>query len=247
MTTARTIDAHRHLGWDEIESSAVEELLADMDLYGVATSVLVPNARQLAVDNREGNDAVLGAARSHPGRFAVMCAVNPWYGDRALDELRRATGEGAIGLKLHPSLQGFCLTDPVVRPVLAQAAELGLVVYVHTGTPPYAQPLQVAHLARTFTDTTFIMGHAGSTDLKADALAALDLAHNLIMESSWMLPARLELTVQRVGADRVMFGSDAPLSSLSLELANHWAARLPAGDMCAVLGGTAADVLGLAA
>jgi len=247
MTTTPIVDVHRHLGWEEPDPASVEDLLTDMDGNGVATSVLVPNARQIAVDNREGNDAVLAAVAGHPGRLAAMCTANPWYGERALAELRRATGEGAIGLKVHPALQGFALTDPVVRPVIREAAELGLVVYVHTGTPPYAQPLQVAELARTFTETTFILGHAGSTDLKADALAAADLAENILVESSWMLPARLELIVQRIGADRVMFGSDAPLSTLGIELANHKAANLSVGDLDAVLGGTAAHSLGLAA
>jgi predicted TIM-barrel fold metal-dependent hydrolase len=173
-----------------------------------------------------------------------VATVNPWFGEQAVTELGRAVGTGAVGLKLHPALQGFVLCHPMVHPVVAECQALGVPVYVHTGTPPYAQPLQLVELARTFPEVTFVMGHAGSTDLKADAQVAADLAPNVVVETSWSLPARLRQLVEAYGADRVMFGSDAPLSYLGLELANHRAAELSAPDAAAVLGGTARRLFG---
>lgn len=225
----------------------VDWLVADMDANGVDASVIVPSDRQIAVDNREGNDTLLAAAKSWPGRLLPMCTVNPWYGMRAIDELRRTAEAGAVGLKLHPALQGFPLCHPLVHPVVAEASSFGLPIYAHTGTPPYAQPLQLAELARTFDGATFVLGHAGSTDLKADAIAAAQVASNIVLETSWTMPHQLLLIVEAVGADRVMFGSDAPLSSLSLELFNHRSAGLEPTAMAAVMGGTASRVLGIAA
>lgn len=241
------IDAHRHLGRGVDIVAGVDEVVADMEANDVVASVIVPSDRQIAVDNREGNDCVLEAAKSSSGRLLPMCTVNPWYGQRAIDELRRAAEAGAVGLKLHPALQGFPLCHPLVHPVVAEASALGLPIYVHTGTPPYAQPLQLAELARTFADATFVLGHAGSTDLKADAIAAAQVAPNIVLETSWTMPHQLVLIVEAVGASRVMFGSDAPLSSLSLELSNHLAAGLEPAAMADVMGGTASRVLGIAA
>ncbi|HEY0470339.1 MAG TPA: amidohydrolase family protein [Kribbella sp.] len=239
-----TIDGHRHLGRGVDMDDTLDHILADMDEHGVSRTVLIPADREIAVDNQRGNDAVLVAADAHPERLLPMATVNPWFGDRAVAELSRAVGNGAVGLKLHPALQGFVLCHPMVHPVVAECQALGVPVYVHTGTPPYAQPLQLVELARTFPEVTFVMGHAGSTDLKADAQVAAEMAPNVVVETSWSLPARLRQLVEAYGADRVMFGSDAPLSYLGLELANHRAAELPAADAAAVMGGTARRVFG---
>jgi predicted TIM-barrel fold metal-dependent hydrolase len=238
------IDGHRHLGRGVDMDDNLDHLLADMDEHGVAGTVLIPTDREIAVDNRAGNDAVLAAAAAHPARLWPMATVNPWFGDQAVAELVRAVGNGAVGLKLHPALQGFVLCHPMVHPLIATCQTLGVPVYVHTGTPPYAQPLQLVELARTFPEVTFVMGHAGSTDLKADAQVAATMAPNLVVETSWSLPARLTQLVEAYGADRVMFGSDAPLSDLGLELANHRAAELAAPAAAAVMGGTARRLFG---
>jgi predicted TIM-barrel fold metal-dependent hydrolase len=241
----RVIDGHRHLGRGVDIDEDVDQILADMDEHGVSMAVVVPSDREIAVDNRVGNDAVLAAAAAHPDRLLPMATVNPWYGTRAVTELRRAVQGGAVGLKLHPALQGFLLCHEMVHPVVAECQASRLPIYVHTGTPPFAQPLQLVELARTFPEAVFIMGHAGSTDFKADALAAAVGAPNIVVETSWTLPRRLAQLVEAYGADRVMFGSDAPLSSLGLELANHWAAGLATRDAAAVMGGTALRVLRL--
>ncbi|TDW23194.1 amidohydrolase family protein [Kribbella kalugense] len=238
------IDGHRHLGRGVDTVDDLDHLLADMDAHGVARTVLIPTDREIAVDNRAGNDAMLAAATTHPDRLLPMATVNPWFGAQAVAELRRAVYAGAVGLKLHPALQGFVLCHPMVHPLIAECQTLGVPVYVHTGTPPYAQPLQLVELARTFPKVTFVMGHAGSTDLKADAIPAAHLAANVVVETSWSLPARLRQLVETYGAHRVMFGSDAPLSSLGLELANHRAADLSAPDAAEVFGGTAQRVFG---
>jgi predicted TIM-barrel fold metal-dependent hydrolase len=239
------VDGHRHLGRGVDMNDDVDRILADMDDHGVAMTVLVPCDREIAVDNRTGNDAVLAAAAAHPDRLLPMATVNPWYGEQAVTEIRRSVQGGAVGLKLHPALQGFVLCHPMVHPVVAECQASGIPIYVHTGTPPFAQPLQLVELARTFPEEIFILGHAGSTDLKADALVAAGMAPNIVVETSWTLPSRLTQLVEAYGADRVMFGSDAPLSSLGIELANHSTAGLGMEDAAAVMGGTARRIFRL--
>ena len=48
------------------------------------------------------------------GHNDVGCAVaNPWFGDEATDELRRAFENGLRALFLYPPIQGFQLSDPL--------------------------------------------------------------------------------------------------------------------------------------
>lgn len=213
-----------------------------MDDYGIGRTVLVPSHREIATGT--GNRRVLRAAEIAPGRLSAMAAVNPWYADQAVTDLREAVALGAVGLKLHPALQGFLACSSVVYPLLQEVRRLGVPVYVHTGTPPYAQPLQVVELARQWPDITFVIGHAGSTDLKRDAMVAATMADNLLVETSWTLPLRLEELVEAWGPDRVIFGSDAPESSLAIELGNHVAADLPEDVVAALMGDNARRILG---
>src|SRR5512139_3747618 len=142
----RIFDAHCHLGQGLDYSITAETLLKEMDACGVERAVIVPADRQIAVANREGNDAVLEARRRYPDRLVAFCTANPWFGEAAVEEVRRAFEAGAAGLKLHPVLQGFHIIDPVARPVVEAAVARRKPVYFHTGTPVSSSPFQLSEL-----------------------------------------------------------------------------------------------------
>jgi predicted TIM-barrel fold metal-dependent hydrolase len=189
-----------------------------MDDVGIDQAVLVPSDRHIAVDNVDGNDYVLGAVRRWPKRFHGFATVNPWYGERAVIELHRSIAEGLIGLKLHPVLQGFLLCDPLVHPVVEAAIDLNVPVFFHTGTPINALPLQLSELALRYPEGRFIMGHLGNPDFWLDVTAALQQAPNVWGEVSRNLPTAVKRVADAGFADRLIFGSDAPLLDLRLEV-----------------------------
>lgn len=170
------VDAHVHLGEGYHLSLGVDELLGRMDEAGVERAVACPVDHFVAVHNREGNDLMLDAVRSHGDRLSGMAAANPWFGDQAVEEARRALGEGLSGLFVHSVYQGFRLDDHIVDPLLEGVAEFGVPVYVHTGTAAQAEPFQATELARRFPELNFIMGHGGSSDYGEDAVRALEFA-----------------------------------------------------------------------
>ncbi len=178
------IDAHVYLGQGEHLQQSVDQLLALMDEAKIDKAVVCPVDRFLAVANREGNDLMLEAVGRHPDRLAGMAAANPWYGPAAAQEIRRALEAGLTGLMVHSVYQGFRLSDHILDPLLAVAAEFGVPVYAHTGTAGLAEPLHAAELARRFPSINFIMGHAGSSDYGEDAVRAMEFAQNLWLETS---------------------------------------------------------------
>jgi len=204
------IDAHVHLGEGLHLQLAADELLRLMDEADVSVSVACPVDRCLAVDNEEGNDLLLAAMREHPDRIAGMASVNPWYGEKAVAELRRALGEGLVGLVLHPLYQGFRPTDPLVGPLVEVAAEFDVPVYIPTGTAGIAEPFHLAELARRFPGVGFMMGHAGASDYYLDAVRALEFADNLWLESSRNGPGNYQLFETSGLLGRLVFGSGAP-------------------------------------
>jgi len=214
----RIYDAHCHLGAGLDYAVTAESLLREMDACGVERAVIVPADREIAVRNREGNDGVLAAMRRHPDRLTAFSTANPWFGADALAETERAFDAGAAGLKLHPVLQGFSILDPVARPIVELAAARGKPVYFHTGTPIGSTPFQLSELCLRYPAGRFIMGHAAYSDYWNDVVYAYKAAPNMFVETSTHLPVVIRLLVEAVGTERVLYGSNYPLNSMSLEV-----------------------------
>ncbi len=212
------IDCHCHLGSGHDYRQSIAKQLDEMDYFGIGKAVICTVDKFLAVENKKGNDFILKAANQFPNRFIPFATANPWYGKKALIELNRSINNGARGIKLHPSIQGFLLCDELVYPIVELACEHQLPIYFHTGTPAYSQPMHVAELALRFPEANLIMGHMGSTDFWIDAVPAAQLASNIYVDTSWSLPDKIRHAVDSLGADRVLFGSDSPLSSYSVEI-----------------------------
>lgn len=238
------IDCHCHIGIGHDYQQSVDKQLAEMDAFGIDRAVICPVDRCIAVENREGNDFVLAAAQAHPDRFYAFATANPWFGKKAQAELLRALGEGASGIKLHPSLQGFLLCDDLVYPILELAQEKRVPVYFHTGTPAYAQPMHVAELAFRFPEVKLIMGHMGSTDFWMDAVPSAQLTPNIYLDTSWSLPDKVHRAIKGVGVERVLFSSDSPLSSYEVEMGCRKATNLPPKEQSLVMGGNFLRLIG---
>ena len=206
----KRIDAHAHLGQGLHLQLSVDELLRQMDEAEIALAVVCPVDRYLAVANAEGNDLLLAAVRQHPDRLVGMACANPWYGQPAVDEVRRALDAGLRGLAIHSVYQGFRLSDHLVDPLLEVVAGFGVPVYAHTGTAGLAEPFHVVELARRFPSVNFMMGHAGSSDYGEDAVRALEFASNVWLETSRNGPANFNFQRLRGLAPRIVFGSSAP-------------------------------------
>lgn len=213
------VDGHCHLGHGIRRSVSARVLLKEMDRHGIDQAVVCSVDQFLAVDNREGNDLIAQTVKKHPDRLIGFASVNPWYGLAAVDELKRSLDQGLRGLKLNPFIQGFCITDEVVLPLVEVAADYGIPVYCHTGTPVGALPLQLADLAVRFPNVNFIMGHMGSADFVDEVIPAMEVAGNLFAETSKVQNCQLlKRVIERFGAERVIFGTNYPNSSYGVEL-----------------------------
>ncbi|MFH1025013.1 MAG: amidohydrolase family protein [Planctomycetota bacterium] len=232
--TMGIIDAHCHLPAEDIG-----RMLTDMDACGVERAVVCPERRHIVVDNAGGNDLVAKAQRLHPDRLTGLAVANPWYGARAVSELRRAREMGLTGLKINSAIQGFSLLDPMVKPLIAFAAEAGWPVYCHTGTPVHALPMQVCELAELFPGVDFVLGHCGFCDSWNDITEAVRRCPRVYLETSYVNPSQLTTYLEAAGRGRMLFGSDAPHSSLSWEVAKAREIEASPEILADVLGGNA--------
>jgi uncharacterized protein len=222
----KLVDARCTIGEGRVASLSADDLVRQLDANDVEAAVVGPPDRCLAVANREGNDFVLDACRRHPDRLIGFATVNPWYGDAAVTELRRAAAAGLRGLILHPPLQGYLLLDTLVDPLLGVAEEYGLPVWAPTGKPFLSLPLQLTELARRFPHVAFLMGHLGHSDFWIEAVPAAAAARNIYAEVSYKQPSVIVDAVAQLGADRVVYGSDTPFNDMRLEVEKFRAAEL---------------------
>lgn len=221
-----------------------EELLGEMDKNGVERTIIAPSERFVTVYNREGNQMIADVCHRYPERFSGYAVSNPWYGKRAEEELKRALDSGLQAVYFDSSIQGFCISDEIVDPLIEICQLWQVPVYFHTGTPAFALPFQLHFLAKRFPKVTFIMGHSGANDFAGDAIPALHGCPNILLDTS----LNLAVTFRAMAAsapDRMVFGSAAPRSTLAYEIARveEGVADLKLRED--IFGGTIRKVIGL--
>ncbi|MBI2515359.1 MAG: amidohydrolase [Opitutae bacterium] len=199
----------------------VDELLRDMDAAGVEQSVLLgwywENPATCVWQNRFYAECV----RAHPDRLAAFATVHPAAGPAALDEIRRARGDGLIGLgELSPHSQGVPLDDPSWLAILHLAGELKLPVNLHVTDPQSRRypgwvetPLcDFVSLAKEFPATTFILAHwGGGLAFDAEDRALQNVYYDTAASPLLYDDEVWSRAVGTIGAGRILFGSDNPL------------------------------------
>lgn len=213
------IDAHAHLdevdafGWQDTPS----KLLGLMDDAGIEKSIVTTYADEPGPE--DGVERLRGYVDQHPDRFIGFPRMDPRYGDEALETFEHAITEyGMRGLKLHPvSNLSNPFADFTVR-MLDKAAELDVPVLFHSGDRIMCLPHQIGEAAAR-TDATLIMGHVGGFFHAREAIEVAARHENVILESSaFPYPRVLQDAIERLGADRIIYGSDQPAANPHVEL-----------------------------
>jgi predicted TIM-barrel fold metal-dependent hydrolase len=242
-------DMHMHienaaaLGWQ----MSADDCIRAMDEAGVQ-SAAVMTLTDLPGLNPDGLELIAQACANHPGRLYGFLRLNPAHLEFAKDLLTRAVEQLDFrGLKLHPvsTLQhpGGQATIDLVR----HAGSLGVPTLFHCGDEPLSTPLAVAQTAAACPDSTIVLGHMGGYFHVDEAIDVAETYPNVVLETSAMpYPDKILTAVDRIGVERVMFGSDGPVSSPALERQKVVLAGLGTLGADLVLGGNAQRLLRLA-
>jgi uncharacterized protein len=144
-----------------------------------------------------------------------------------------------LGLKLHPLIDGYLPNDPSVHPLMELLRAHGnLPVLVHSGHPIFTLPWSIEELAVSFPDVPVVMAHMGHGNA-VYINAAIDIAErrpNVYLETSGMpMHTKIAEAVERVGRERVMYGSDAPFHHPAVEILRVQVSGLNAAELDDVL------------
>jgi predicted TIM-barrel fold metal-dependent hydrolase len=243
------IDAHTHLTAGD--STLTVTAVAECERLGVDRIVCsaiagyrhYPTFEQVS----RSNDDLHAVMQAHPGLVQGYCYVNPRHGRPALDDLRRRIeDQGMIGIKLWVATRA---DDPLVDPVVEQAIAYRAPILVHAwrktvGQLSYESTAQdVARLGERYPEATIIMAHlGGQTESAVNAIAPY---RNVRTDTSGSLigGAEVAIAVERLGAERVIFGSDLHGGDLAVNVGKIIAAELPPAEQDLVLGGNMDAIL----
>jgi predicted TIM-barrel fold metal-dependent hydrolase len=225
-------------------------IMNSMDQAGIARSVLIAFPWADSALCRENNDFILEQVAVND-RFMAVCSVQPASLD-ALAEARRVLHAGAIGIKINPVWQGFCLDDAHVNDLAAVVLQNNVFLMLHVDQPYKQSPASPAYLfdlAVRLPELKILASHLGgllglSSLHKPIAQKTVNIWYDTAVSSTlemvtWYFEAGLE--------DKIVFGSDFPFNHshsqkqvvegiLKLGLANHIESKIFESNFMALSG-----------
>jgi predicted TIM-barrel fold metal-dependent hydrolase len=199
-------------------------------------------------DFRKQNDEVLQALSHWHDRAFGFVYLNPKYVKESLAELDRCVRDGPmVGVKLWVALHA---NAPELDDIVKRAAELKALIFQHTwikitgNLPGESTPMDVAALAARHPEASIVCGHTGGDwELGVRAVRA---QKNVAVDLAGGDPAvgETEIAVRELGAERVLYGSDAPGRSFASQLAKVHGAHVSAEARRLVFAGNLKRLLG---
>jgi len=239
------IDVHAQLGRHplfEFEQT-VEEVLADMEKYGIDKTFLHPVPRMRF---QEANDSVAKAVEQYPDRFVGFFNVNP-MDPKASEEFDRAMDLGLKGLMLDLEFH-FSMERPLppgdkkLPPLFEKAVEHNLPVLISIPN------IRVGHghdnALQMYRGLDELMGRFPEVrtmvDLFWPGIVELCRRHpNLYVDTAGASAGRVSDLVSRLGATRQLFGSNSPRYHPGNHMQTIKWARISPEQRRLILGGNA--------
>ena len=218
------IDSHVHITQVDVTDGLIKSAsrsgigLLLISSLGIRGYTRYPTVEEIV----SANNCVLEAVERFPDAVRGICYVTPQHPDESLAELDRCIARGPmVGIKLWVAAKA---SDPSVEPIARKAVELDVPILQHawnkaTGNmEDESTPADVAILAQKFPELQIHMAHLYGAGYRG--IADIAPYPNVYVDTSGGDPeaAVLEYTMQEIGVERILFGSDAPGRGFAVQL-----------------------------
>jgi len=235
------VDSHCLVGFWPLDRRDLspEALLRLMDRHGVAQACIV-STRAFIYDFVEGNEETLKWCGAQE-RFLPVAVIDPRRYIECPSEIASARQRGFRLFRLFPDRQGWRADAPAFHRLVPGLAEAGLPLAV----PP---EIGLGALATRLPELRAPVILSGVTYWQlADALAMMETAGNLLMDTSMLnSPGAVEQVCQLFGPERLVFGSGALLNHMAPALRTVRHAQITEAQREPILGGSLRSLLGRA-
>jgi hypothetical protein len=215
------LDSHAHvdvvpsLGW----ADTADKLVQRMDQAGIAQAA-ISGYLNAPGPNPDSLKTIAAAVEKYPDRLIGYARMDPWFDDACVKALEDAVANlGIRGVKLHPAHYTLFPFGALTVKLVQRAGELGLPVLFHCGDEMMCLPYQIDRLAAQCPDTKIILAHIGGFFSGDAALNVAERRDNVWVDTSEIpFPDMVRKALDRLGAEKVLFGTDAPCCDIRLEL-----------------------------
>ena len=214
------IDSHTHV--DEYEAfgwfDPPETIMELIDEAGIDKAIVMTYA-DAPILKPDALQYIHAVCKKYPDRLIPYARINPHI-HNAVALLEEAIVDLRMkGLKIHQeSVTAAAHHDSIIR-LVKKAAEFDAPVLFHSGDEALSLPQQFTKLTETVPEATIILAHMGGYHHTEDAIRVCEKYDNLLLDTSACpYPDKIREAVERLGARRILFGSDGPGCNPKLEL-----------------------------
>ena len=217
------IDSHVHIGADADGSAQkLQRLKRNMHAYGIDKSAIFPF--------NEKSDLVKASIKLLEHKDQSMLPFLR-FDPKVIDteQLEHLLDYGFYGVKLHPRAQNFDPIDKKYYGLYKKIEDSGKPLLIHARkydtftrimlktNGKYSDPDRIVGLAKIFPNMNIIIAHFAN--LSRDALNVIAKEDNLYVETSiFGTTYVVKMMCKNLGADKIIFGSDAPYSDQEIEM-----------------------------
>ncbi|WP_207782124.1 amidohydrolase family protein [Phytoactinopolyspora limicola] len=212
-----------------LHPGGMDGLLAAMDYHGIDRAVVsaggVIDPYRLSdqiiwgghIESDADNEAVLATCTASGGRLLPRYFANP---HRDPSEYH-AWGPDFCGVEISPAVHGVPLTDERTIALVEVAESVGHAVYIVSLGRAGCGSRDLAFLASKFPAVRFVLGHCGFIGIDFGAIKDVADLGNVFAETSGCYLAVVRVALERLGAERLLFGTEYPGQDPGVELAKY--------------------------
>ncbi len=235
------IDASTIFGfWPKRKADiALDTLLRLLDEHQISRACTL-SAEGVFYDFVQGNRDTLAAAQAHPQLIPVG-TVNPcrWLG--CLDEARWLLDQGVRLFRFFPQYQEWHIGQAPFRKLLREVlAPTGVALMI----PAEMGFTAIGNMAAEIPNPVIVESFRYAS--LAEALVVMQEVPNVFVETHMInSPNWVELLKAEVGVERIIYGSNAPLSYIAAATAQIEYAQVSEADKALIFGGNLRRILGM--
>ena len=224
------VDCNTSFGSDpkKTNDAPLGDLLGDLGEHNIDRAFAF-SWKAVHYDPVEGNDEAIETAAGHDA--LIPAAVLDPRNHSLADEAARCHENGVRLFRIFPELHGYGWDYLPLERMIERFAPLNVPLMV--SAMPGGTASALARLSARFSFPIIMTGVSyGSA---TEALAAAKLAPNLFIESHiFSSPGLVELFVAELGADRLVYGSNAPIHYVGSSLGSLLHAKVSDDDKQAI-------------
>jgi len=248
----RAIEELRHTLYGEylpVSDGTIAGLIRNMDDWKIDVSVISPVIIKKE-HVRKVNQWIAGLTSD---RLVGFGGVYPHDNDYKAD-IDHAVSLGLKGLKFHAEYQDFIVDDKHMLKIYDYALGKGLIILQHAGfdpgfRPPFkSSPKQFANIVNAMRGGIIVAAHLGGHDQWDEVekyLVGGGIYFDTSMGFEFYPHDQFVRIVKNHGADKILFGSDAPWSNAGTEIEALKSLNLSENEKNAILGDNAKRILAI--